>query len=179
MRPTAPLVAVVLCLLLAGCAGAGTPASTTDSTTTTVSDSGSTTTTEGQSTTTEDCPPYANLSERDLPERPTTLDAAGVRDYVTASEEATVWNDLIEERKISLGVHASNTTVVARPDDGYLLRVEGGFGFEDCLNGSHVAGDGVLRTNYFVNDTVVLRDDDPESLTDDPRDGGTVVERWS
>jgi len=162
-------VALVACVLLAGCAATGPSTAPTESTSVT-----SATPTDTTST----CPPDEDLARRPLPDAPGNVTRESVRSFVTAYEEATVWNRELKNPKISLGVHVSEATVVNRTETGYVVHLAGGFGFEDCLGGSHVAGEGIVRTNYFVNETTVVRLESPDSRAADPRNGGTVVERW-
>ncbi len=124
------------------------------------------------------CPPAENLSVRALPQQPSTLTNETAVAFASAYEEAIVWNDHLDNQTLSMGVSVSKATVVDRTASGYVVHVEGGLGFEKCLDGGHVAGDGFINANYFVNGTTAVRLQHPDSVTADPRERGTVVERW-
>lgn len=165
MRRHLIVIALSLALLLAGCTASVSPSgTTTDGTVTTTSSA--------------NCPPPGNFSERALPAPPSTLTRASVTAFVAEYEENLTWNRMVEDDYISLGVHASRPSVVNETETGYIVHVEGTLGFERCIDGGHVAGDGVFSANYFVNGTTLVRLDDPENNTTDPRNNGTVVERW-
>jgi hypothetical protein len=161
---------LVACVLLAGCTATGPSTAPTESTSAT-----SATPTE---TTAAACPPGEDLAREPLPDAPENVTRESVRSFATAYEEATVWNRERADSTLSLGVHVSEATVVNRTETGYVVHLAGGFGFEDCLDGSHVAGEGIVRANYFVNETTVIRLGNPDARTVDPRNGGAVVERW-
>jgi len=162
-------IALVACVLLAGCAATGPSTAAPESTSVS-----SATPTETPST----CPPDETLARKPLPDAPENVTRERVRSFATAYEEATVWNRERADSTLSLGVHVSEATVVNRAETGYVVHLEGGFSFEECLDGSGVAGEGIVRANYFVNETTVVRLESPASRTADPRNGGTVVERW-
>ncbi|WP_327050754.1 hypothetical protein [Halomicrococcus gelatinilyticus] len=159
---------LVACVLLAGCTATSPSTAPTETTSVT-----SATPTETTST----CPPDEDLARRPLPDAPENVTRESVRSFAAAYEEASVWNRERADSTLSLGVHVSEATVVNRTGTGYVVHLEGGFSFEECLDGSGVAGEGIVRTNYFVNETTVVRLESPDSRAADPRNGGTVVER--
>jgi hypothetical protein len=163
------ILGVLACVCLAGCTTGGTGVGATPNTS---GDQSSTTTTTG-------CPPYGTFSPKPIPEKPTTLSNTSVAEYAAAAEEAIVWNRNVEDEKISVGVHASNATVVETTRSGYIVHVIGQFSFEDCRDGGYVAGEGLIEATYFVNNTTVVRLADPPSPTADPRGNGTVVKSWN
>lgn len=165
MRRHSVLIALSLALLLTGCTASVPPSETaTDGTATTTSSA--------------NCPPPENYSERALPAPPLTLTRASVTAFVAEYEENLTWNRMVEDDYIALGVHASRTSVVNETETGYVVHVEGTLGFDRCLDGSHVGGDGVFSANYFINGTTLVRLHDPENSMTDPRNRGRVVERW-
>lgn len=170
MVPRLPAaLAVAACLLLAGCSAVAPTAPTADA---------PTTDTPGTDTppTAEPCPTPDELTAMELPDRPDALTAGTATGYVAAYEEATVWNSQYERRH-SLVVGVDEATVLNRTEDGYVVRATGTLGFTDCQDERLVAGDGVIRTSYFLNDSVLLRLAEGDGTTD-PRRNGTVVERW-
>lgn len=173
-----PAVALLLALtvvLVAGCS-AGGPAAPTDSPPASTSTASSAPTTEDTPPTARPCPTPEALAARPLPERPEEFTAESARSFAAAYEEATVWNDEFQRRH-SLVVGVDEATVLNRTEDGYLVGVTGNLGFTDCQDERLVAGDGVIRTSYFLNDSVVLRLAGGDG-TADPRGNGTIVERW-
>jgi hypothetical protein len=167
-------LALVACVLFAGCLTTGSPAGPTETKTTT--DHPPSTTPIG--TTSEACPSAENVTRKPLPDAPENVTRKSVRSFAAAYEEATVWNRQVGYSTVSIGAHVSEATVVNRTETGYVVHLEGGFSFQDCRGGQRVAGDGIVRTNYFVNETTAIRLEGPETRTVDPRNGGTVVERW-
>lgn len=160
---------LVACLLVAGCSAGGPAATPTDPTATPA-------TTEADTPSmAEPCPTPEPLTVRSLPERPGELTADTARSFVADYEEATVWNDQFH-RHHTLVVTVDETTVLNRTADGYVVRVMGDVAVTDCRDERLVAGDGVIRTSYFLNDSVVLRLAEGDG-TADPRADGTVVER--
>jgi len=164
MVPRVAALALAACLLLAGCSAVAPTAPTAD--------------TPGTDTppAAEPCPTPEELTARELPDRPDALAADAVTAYVAAYEEATVWNSQYEQRH-SLVVGVDETTVLNRTGDGYVVRATGNVGYTDCQDERLVAGDGVIRTSYFLNDSVLVRLETTDQ-TADPRGNGTVVERW-
>jgi len=163
-------IALVACVLLAGCTATGPSTAPTEST--------SVTSATPPETTATACPPDEDLAREPLPDAPENVTRESVRSFATAYEEATVWNRERADSTLSLGVDVSEATVVNRTETGYVVHLAGGFGVEACLDGSLVAGEGIVQTNYFVNETTVIRLESPASRAADPRNGGTVVERW-
>jgi hypothetical protein len=156
----AHLLVLALCLVVAGCAGAGVPAEP-DSTTT-----GTT------AACVLDVP-----SERAPPDLPGNLTRDRAAEFVAAYGEAATWNRLVEAGKGSVAVHVDRATVIDQTAGGYVVRAEGGGGFADCLDGRRVAGDLVVNTTYFVNGSALVRLPDGNA-SDSPQARGTVVERW-
>jgi hypothetical protein len=175
MRPRQALsVALLAVVLLAGCAGTSP---TTVSAPTSETDAPTATTTDDP-TERRPCPPAEPATPTSTPVRPDDFTRENVAPFVRAYEEATVRKATLDEQTARMSVHVSEAAVVERTADGYVLHLEGGFSVERCLDGRRAAGEGVVRANYFVNETALVRLGDPKNRTTDPRGRGTVVERW-
>lgn len=150
-------VALAWCLLLAGCASAGAPATTATT-----------------ATTPELCQGTV-ASQSPLPERPESFDRQSATEFVAAYEGATARNRRVDGRTVAVDVTVTDLAVVNETPTGYVVHVSGGWSHERC---GGVQGMGTFAANYFVNGTLLVRLDRPQNRTTDPRWGGTVVERW-
>ncbi|MFC4407457.1 hypothetical protein [Haloarchaeobius iranensis] len=154
MRRRAALLC--LCLVLAGCSSS-TPAPET----TTATDSPCSTTVE--------------YEHRPVPDLPSNVTRETAIAFAERHAEALAWNDSVRSAEFGLSV-TSDTSVVNRTPDGFVIHVTGGVTFRGCTDGSVWVADGGLAANYFVNETTAIRLDQPQNTTDDPREhGGEVV----
>ncbi len=145
-----------LCLVLAGCSSS-TPAPGT----TTPTDSPCSTTVE--------------YEQRPVPDLPSNVTRETAIAFAESHAEALAWNDSIRSAEFGLSV-TSDTSVVNRTPDGFIIHVTGGVTFQGCTDGSVWVADGGLAANYFVNETTAIRLNHPQNTTDDPREhGGEVV----
>lgn len=86
-----------------------------------------------------------------------------------------MWNENDGGAEFGLSV-TSDTSVVNRTPDGFIIHVIGGVTYQGCTDGSVWVADGGLAANYFVNETTAIRLNQPRNRTDDPREhGGEVV----
>lgn len=159
-------LALVACLLLAGCGAATSPGAPSPTTST-------------DDPTGTPCEPNGTLSSRALPDQPETLDRQTAVDFVTDYEEATLWNRNVGPEKQSMTVAVTRSEVVRTTATGYVVHLAGEVSFEACSSGRLVAGTGPTATTYFVNESRLVRLADADDPTRDPRGNGTVVERWS
>lgn len=154
MRSTIRCLAVVACVLLAGCAADSSPNQTTG------------------------CPTPKDYGSKPFPEKPSNVNASSAASFAAAYEEALAWNEAVDRADTSLTSNGVAGTV-RRAGSGYIVEVDGGASYRTCTNGSVAVADNFFHVNYFVNETVVIRLEDPENDTVDPRtNGGEVVERW-
>jgi hypothetical protein len=163
MARAAVQIAVAAVVLLAGCSGVAPtsdqPAAATQS-----------------PTETTDCPPPKNFDGKSLPDVPENLTGERAVDFATAYENATLWNDRVPDADHYLST-STRGELVADTETGYVVHVRGSASYAACSNGERAVADAWPRTNYFVNETLVVRLTYPENKTDDPRyNGGTVVE---
>ncbi|MFC3477478.1 hypothetical protein [Halobacterium litoreum] len=160
MRSNALHLAVAACLLLAGCSAA---APSTDQPTTPT-----------DTTTQEPCRTI-DYEPKPLPDPPANLTAERAASFTAAYENATVWNENAPEADHALRV-STEASVVNRTDTGFVVHVSGGGSYAACHGEAEAVADMFLHTNYFVNETTVVRLTHPENKTDDPRrHGGEVL----
>lgn len=146
-------LAVVACVLLAGCA-APSPGET------------------------RECPTPTEYDPKPLPGKPSDVTASSAASFAAAYEETLAWNDAVGRAETSLTSNGHGE-VVRETGTGYVVHVDGGASYRTCTSGSVAVADNVFHANYFVNETVVVRLDSPTNTTVDPRtNGGEVVERW-
>jgi len=162
-RAALPL-AVVACVLLAGCPAGGPSADTAatlDEPTTTAE-------------TTRACVETA-YDRKSVPDVPANVSAESAAEFAAAYENATVWNEIAADADNSLRVN-TRAEVVNETDTGFVVYVSGGGSYVACHGEARAVADMWLHVNYFVNETTVVRLEQPENKTDDPRvNGGQVV----
>lgn len=168
-RRALPL-AVVVCLLLAGCSAGGptetgSPTTDVDPTTTAAS-------------TQPDCESI-DYEQRELPDRPDNVTEESAVAFAEAYENATVWNEHAADADNSLYVN-TRAEIVNRTDTGFVVYVTGGGTYTTCHGEAQAVADMYLHANYFVNETTAVRLEYPGNVTDDPRrHGGEPVETQS
>lgn len=158
MRPSGrAVVVVVVALLLAGCASIAPDGGEPDS----------------------ECPTPTAYDQQPLPERPATVTEETAAEFAAAHANATAWNENAGRAEMALSTNADGD-VVNRTETGFVVHVSGGFTYRTCTGGQTAVADGFLRTNYFVNETLVVRLDAPENRTTNPlTNGGEVIENAS
>lgn len=166
MPRAAVQIAIAATVVLAGCSG--------------VVPGGNQSTTPAQTPTeTADCPPSEDFDSKSLPDVPENLTEVRAVDFATAYENATLWNDRVPEADHYLST-STRGELVADTETGYVVHVRGSASHATCSNGERAVADAWPKTNYFVNETLVVRLTYPENKTDDPRyNSGEVVENES
>ncbi|WP_232686611.1 hypothetical protein [Halobacterium zhouii] len=171
MPSTALHLAVLACVLLAGCSGF-VPSAT--ETTPPPSSTGTTPTTTELSE--NECPAATDYEQKSLPEKPTNFSKETAAKFAAAYEKAFVWNEHEEQAETEFQVN-TRVRAVNETDTGYVVQLDGSATYSACSNGAHSVADVWLHTNYFVNETTVIRLAYPENRTTNPRtNGGNVVE---
>ena len=159
-------LAVAACLVLAGCS-TGVP---TTNTTPTLGE------TTASTETTQSCP-EVDFDQRPLPDVPENVTAETAVEFAAAYEKASFWNENADKADNSLRVSA-RASVVNETDTGFVVHVSGDGGYVACHHSGRAIADAWFRVNYFVNETTVVRLEEPDNKTDDPREnGGVVVEQ--
>ena len=159
-------LAVVACLVLAGCV---TNVPTAAPTTTPSETTGSTETTLACQET--------DYDQRPLPDVPENVTAETAVEFAAAYENVTFWNENADKADNSLRVD-TRASVVNETETGFVVHVSGGGSYVACIDSGEAVSDEWFRTNYFVNETMTARLVQPENKTDDPREnGGEVVEQ--